>query len=251
MYELSKRTLDVGLALVAAILTFPLLLIAATAVWAQDHSNPFYVSHRIGRHGVPFRFIKVRTMRVDAASSRVDTTVANDPRLLQRVTWIRASKLDELPQFWHVLAGSMTLVGPRPNVPRETALYSSEENILLQFKPGITDISSIVFSDLAQIVAGAPDANIAYNQLVRPWKSRLGLFYVRQRSLALDLQLLFYTFTNAFARDWTLTRLADIVKSAGGSQQLCELVRRRAALTPSAPPGLADIVNSRSLTPRD
>src|SRR2546421_9553898 len=130
---------------------------------------------------------------VPHASSTVDTTVAGDPRITPVGKYIRATKLDELPQFVHVLSGRMSLIGPRPNVPREVELYTAEERELLSVRPGITDIASIVFADLADALADASDPNIAYNQLVRPWKSRLGLHYVRSASFGNDVRIICYT----------------------------------------------------------
>jgi len=98
-----------------------------------------------------------------------------------------------LPQLWNVLLGDMSLVGPRPNVKRETDLYTQEEKRLLSVRPGITDIASIVFSDEGDILKDKPDPDIAYNQLIRPWKSRLGLVYVERQNLWLDIRLIFLT----------------------------------------------------------
>ena len=91
---------------------------------------------------------------------------------------IRKLKLDELTQILNVINGSMSFVGPRPNTPYDVKLYSQEEKKLLSIRPGITDISSIVFSDEGDILEKYDNPDLAYNQLIRPWKSRLGLFYI-------------------------------------------------------------------------
>jgi lipopolysaccharide/colanic/teichoic acid biosynthesis glycosyltransferase len=196
---------------------------------------------------VPFRFLKIRTMVPLANASAVDTTVSGDPRITPIGRWIRAGKLDELPQFLHVLSGRMSMVGPRPNVPREVRLYTSEERGLLSVRPGITDISSIVFADLASALGNAPDPNIAYNQLVRPWKSRLGLHYVHCATLAIDLRIIGYTLTVLCARAWTLGRLSALLRSSGAPADLCRFVLRQDPLQPAPPPGAAAIVTSRGV----
>lgn len=241
-----KRTLDVVAGTVALLLASPLIVAAALAVWLSDGSSPWYLSERVGRDGRSFRFIKIRTMVPQAAQSHVDTTVAGDPRITPVGKLIRALKVDELPQFFHVLSGRMSMVGPRPNVPREVSLYTSVERELLSVRPGITDIASIVFADLGDALAAAPDPNIAYNQLVRPWKSRLGLHYARCASMAVDLRIIGYTLTVLAARAWTLVRLSALLRSTGASPDLCRFVLRQDPLLPLAPPGASAIVTSRT-----
>jgi lipopolysaccharide/colanic/teichoic acid biosynthesis glycosyltransferase len=241
-----KRLLDLVGASVALLLSAPLLLLAAASVWLYDLHGPWYVSERVGRCGVPFRFIKIRTMMPHAAESAVDTTVARDARITPVGRAVRALKVDELPQFLHVLSGRMSMVGPRPNVPREVVLYTLEERGLLTTRPGITDIASIVFADLGEALAHASDPDIAYNQLVRPWKSRLGLHYLRCASFATDLRLICFTVTGLVARRWTLARLAALLRRTGATEDLCRFVLRQEPLQPLPPPGADAIVTSRS-----
>jgi lipopolysaccharide/colanic/teichoic acid biosynthesis glycosyltransferase len=242
-----KRTLDLLAAGSALLLTLPVSMAAVAAVWLCDGANPLYVSERVGRHGRPFRFLKIRTMVPYAAASAVDTTVAGDPRVTRVGRCIRALKLDELPQLLHVLSGRMSMVGPRPNVPREVALYTPEERALLAVRPGITDLSSIVFADLGDALREAADPNIAYNQLVRPWKSRLGLHYVRSASLGNDVRIIFYTVSVLCARRWTLGRLSALLRRSGAPADLSRFVLREEPLRPASPPGADAIVTSRSV----
>ncbi len=242
-----KRTVDILGAALALVLSAPFLVLALLLVFLGDFHNPFYVSERVGRDGRAFRFLKVRTMRLQSSASEVDTTVAGDSRITPVGRAIRALKFDELPQFLHVLSGRMSMVGPRPNVPREVALYTSEERQLLSVRPGITDLASVVFADLAATLADAPDPNIAYNQLVRPWKSRLGLHYLRCASLRCDLRIISYTIGVLFAREWTLGRIAALLRSTGASADLCRFVLRDAPLRPLPPPGASEVVTSRSV----
>lgn len=242
-----KRLLDFVGAIIALLVSAPLLLLTIIAVFVYDRRSPWYISERVGRGGIPFRFVKIRTMVPQAAAGDVDTTIAGDPRITSVGRLVRAAKLDELPQFLHVLSGRMSIVGPRPNVPREVALYTDEERALLLVTPGITDLASIVFADLGDALADVGDPNIAYNQLVRPWKSRLGLHYVRHATLSDDLQIICYTVTVLFARSWTLQRISVLLRRAGASAELCDFVLRKYPLKPLAPPGADAIVVSRSL----
>ena len=241
-----KRSLDVAGALCAMLVTLPLLLLALAAVWVYDLGNPLYIGERVGVAGRSFRCLKIRTMVADASASAVDTTVAGDPRVTPVGRVIRAAKLDELPQLLHVLTGRMSLVGPRPNVPREVALYTLAERALLSVPPGVTDMASIVFADLADTLRDAVDPNISYNQLVRPWKSRLGLHYLRCASLGNDVRLLFYTLSVLVARRWTLARISALLRRTGAPEELSRFVLREDPLRPVPPPGASAIVTTRS-----
>ncbi|VVM17401.1 hypothetical protein BSPWISOXPB_2715 [uncultured Gammaproteobacteria bacterium] len=119
--------------------------------WKQDKKSPFYMAPRVGRNNIIFKMVKLRSMVSNADSSGVDSTSANDSRITPIGHKIRKYKLDEITQLWNVLIGDMSLVGPRPNVKNETDLYTSVEEKLLLVKPGITDFSSIVFSDEGDI----------------------------------------------------------------------------------------------------
>jgi lipopolysaccharide/colanic/teichoic acid biosynthesis glycosyltransferase len=242
-----KRPFDVLFATSALLLTLPLMLLALGAAWLCDRATPLYVSERIGRHGRTFRFLKIRTMVPGAAASTVDTTVAGDPRITATGRWIRALKLDELPQLLHVLTGRMSMVGPRPNVPREVALYTAAERGLLAARPGITDLASIVFADLAEALGNAADPDIAYNQLVRPWKSRLGLHYLACASLGNDVRIIGYTVSVLVARRWTLRRISILLARTGAPAELCRFALREDPLRPMPPPGADAIVSSRSV----
>lgn len=243
----SKRALDLVGATLALVVTSPLLGLSLLAVWLADGCNPLYVSMRVGMNGRLFRFLKIRTMLPNAAATAIDTTLADDPRITRCGRYIRALKLDELPQLWHVITGEMSLVGPRPNVPRETALYTDMERKLLSVRPGITDIPSIVFSDMAESLsaAGVADANIGYNQLIRPWKSRLSLHYIAVASRRRDALIILCTISTVLARGWTLRQLSSLLRRTGAAQDLCEFVLRRTPLVPLPPPGASEIVMSR------
>ena len=132
-------------------------------------------------------------MVVNADKTGVDSTSSNDTRITPFGQFMRKYKIDEIPNFFNIFMGQMSFVGPRPNVKRETNLYTSEEKLLLSVRPGITDFSSIVFSDEGDILEGSNNPDLDYNKLIRPWKSRLGIFYVNNQSLWMDIKLIFLT----------------------------------------------------------
>ena len=161
--------------------------------------------------------------------------------------FIRRYKLDELTQLWNVLIGDMSLVGPRPNVKREVDMYTSEEKKLLILKPGITDFASIVFSDEGDILSEYNDPDLAYNQLIRPGKSLLGLFYINSRKLWVDFLLLFITVLAVVSRVHALRLNTRLIKYLGAPTGIALLASRSEPLSPMPPPGTDKIVTSRTL----
>jgi hypothetical protein len=139
----------------------------------------------------------------------------------------------------------MSLVGPRPNVARDVALYTQEERELLSVRPGITDFSSIVFADEGDILRDSKDPDLDYNQLIRPWKSRLGLLYVRHGNSWIDLQLIFLTALAIVSRAMALRRVQAMVSSLSSDPLLIEVTARKTKLLPFPPPGSTKIVQSR------
>lgn len=142
-----KRLLDLIVSAGILLLVGPVLLLAMLAIFLQDGHSPLYLGERVGLAGQPFRMVKLRSMRHGADRSQVDSTAARDPRITPLGNLVRRIKLDEFMQLWNVLKGQMSLVGPRPNVPREVAIYTEAEKALLGVRPGITDMASIVFFD--------------------------------------------------------------------------------------------------------
>ncbi len=230
-------------------LASPVLLPVMFLVWRQDRHSPFYVAPRVGLNDQPFKMIKLRSMVINADKSGVDSTSANDNRITAVGQFIRRYKLDELTQLWNVLKGDMSLVGPRPNVKRETDLYTPVERKLLDVRPGITDISSIVFSDEADILKGQPDPDIAYNQLIRPGKSMLGLLYIENQSLWLDIRLCFLTVVAILSREKALAGVQKILISINAPNDMLQLAQRKQPLMPLPPPGGERIVTSRDGNP--
>ncbi|MCP5138988.1 MAG: sugar transferase [Chromatiales bacterium] len=243
---MSKRLLDLLVSFGGLVLASPVLLPVMFLVWWQDRHSPFYVASRVGLDQRPFRMVKLRSMRIGADRSGVDSTSAGDSRITPVGHFIRRYKLDELTQLWNVLIGDMSLVGPRPNVERETRLYTDLEQRLLTVKPGITDYASIVFADEGEILQGQADPDLAYNQLIRPWKSRLGLFYIERRSLALDLKLVLLTAVTILSREKALRAVAQDLERRSAPPELVRIAQRRDRLVPHPPPGASSVVTSRA-----
>lgn len=244
-----KRLLDVTASGVGLVLASPVLLPVMFLVWWQDRHSPFYIAPRVGKNDRPFKMVKLRSMVINADKSGVDSTSANDNRITAVGQFIRRYKLDELTQLWNVFKGDMSLVGPRPNVKRETDLYTPVERKLLDVKPGITDISSIVFSDEGDILKDQPDPDIAYNQLIRPGKSMLGLLYIENQSVWLDIKLCFLTVIAVLSREKALAGVQKILHDINAADDVLQLAQRKQVLVPRPPPGGDRIVTSRDGNP--
>jgi len=240
-----KRIIDFILSLIGLVLASPILLPTIFLVWIQDWHSPFYIAPRVGKNERLFKMLKLRSMIVNADKSGVDSTSSNDKRITGVGRFIRKYKLDELSQLWNVLIGDMSLVGPRPNVKRETDLYTIEEKKLLSVRPGITDFSSIVFSDEGEILKDQEDPDIAYNQLIRPGKSMLGIFYINNRDVILDFKLIFLTAVAIISKENALRGVVSILKSLKADANLIGIAARQNELVPMPPPGSVNIVKNR------
>ena len=240
-----KRISDFILALIGLIISSPILIPVIFLVWIQDWHSPFYIAPRVGKDGKQFKMLKLRSMIVNADKTGVDSTSSNDKRITGVGRFIRKYKLDELSQLWNVLIGDMSLVGPRPNVKRETDLYTIEEKKLLTVRPGITDFSSIVFSDEGEILKDQQDPDIAYNQLIRPGKSMLGIFYIEKRTFIIDIKLIYLTVIAIISKEKALNSLVVILKKLNATELLINIASRKQNLYPMPPPGAKNIVTNR------
>lgn len=189
-----KRVVDVAGAAAGLLVLSPVLLACAIAVKRSSPGPVFYRQVRVGLHGREFRIHKFRSMRVhDGKGPQV--TAAGDDRLTAAGRVLRRYKLDELPQLIDVLAGNMSLVGPRPEVPRYMAQYPDDVRaLILSVRPGITDNAAIAFRDEERMLAEAVDVERTYVQDIMPIKARYYLDYVRRNSVAGDLVILARTF---------------------------------------------------------
>jgi lipopolysaccharide/colanic/teichoic acid biosynthesis glycosyltransferase len=233
-----KAVLDYILATAVVIGLSWLLLGTMLAVWLQDFQSPFYMARRVGRGDKDFTMIKIRSMVKNAEATGVNSTGAGDARITGVGRFIRRYKIDELSQFLNVLRGDMSVVGPRPNTRKwGVDLYTDQERRLLSLKPGITDLSSIVFSDEGSILADAEHPDLRYNQIIRPWKSRLGLFYLEHATLSVDLQIVFLTAIAVLNKPAALRGVLGLLEQHGAPPELIAVCRRDKPLPEAPPPG--------------
>ena len=241
-----KRFLDIIISTSLLTLLLPLIILFSILVFLQDFKSPFYLGTRVGRNYKNFKMIKLRSMVVNADKSGVNSTSSNDLRITPIGSIIRKIKLDELTQLLNVLNGSMSLVGPRPQVEEDTDLYSEEEKNLLKTRPGITDFSSIIFSDEGEILKDHADPDLGYQQLIRPWKSRLGLIYIKNSSVVLDVKLILFTALSIISREKALSLCVKELKKLAISDEIINVASRKNDLIPSIPPGKENVFMSRS-----
>ncbi len=200
---MAKRLFDLVVsALALLLLAVPMLLVAA---WIRlDSPGPvFFRQQRVGRHGVPFAIHKFRTMRhgADRAAPGLPLTVGDDARITRAGRWLRRTRVDELPQLLDVLRGDMSLVGPRPEVPRYVALYPPAlRERALAVRPGITDPASLAFIDEAALLAAAADPEREYIERILPLKLASAAAYAERATLASDLVVLGRTAAALLAR---------------------------------------------------
>lgn len=190
---LTKRLFDIVAALAGLLLLAPLMLVLAAWIKVDSAGPVLYRQRRVGRNGVPFRIVKFRTMHTSAEDIG-QLSLADDARATRAGRLLRRHKLDELPQLFNVLRGEMSLVGPRPEVPRYVEHYPpAVRDLVLSVPPGITDWAAIHFRDEGEILRRAADPERTYVLQVLPVKLEYYVRYVQQRSLLTDLRILFHT----------------------------------------------------------
>ena len=210
--EMLKRSFDFLAALTALLVLSPILLTVALIIKIGSPGPIFYRGVRIGLRGAPFRIYKFRTMVINAERLGGSATAEDDPRITPTGRFLRRHKLDELPQFLNVLVGDMSLVGPRPEVQKYVDMYSEEERAILEIRPGITDWASIWNSNEAAVLEGSKDPEKTYEELIRPTKLALQLYYARNQSFSADVKILVHTFCKLLFEDWTPRELVPYGK---------------------------------------
>ena len=185
-----KRLLDFGLAALGLFILFPLLLIIAAWVLLDSPGPVFFRHERIGRRFQPFLVVKFRTMTWDPRKNRDDFHPCPGSMVTRAGTFLRAWKLDELPQLWNVLKGEMSLVGPRPEVGKYVFMFKKENEEILSVRPGLTGPGSLKYRNEEELLARAKDPEREYVKTILPDKIRMAKEYVRGRSLIGDLWIL-------------------------------------------------------------
>ena len=234
-YDKIKRLFDFLIASIAFIFSTPFLIVILILVWNEDKKYPLYASDRVGKNGRFFKMYKIRTMIYNASIYKINSTSSSDKRITNIGKKLRNYKIDEIPQFINIIKGEMSFVGPRPNTFESgVEFYTNEELKLLSINPGITDLSSIVFSDEAEIISKNNSynetADDTYNRLIRPWKSKLGIWYVENKSFLLDLILILVTLGSIFKRKECLSLLSKILLYFKAPKLLVEFTKRNKSI---------------------
>ena len=191
IYKITKRSFDLLLSFLGIVIIFPVIIFIAILIKLTSKGTIFYRGERTGLFGKSFRIFKFRTMIMNADLG-AGTTSRNDVRVTSFGSTMRRYKLDELPQLFNVFLGDMSFVGPRPELERYTSQYQGKEKLILSVRPGITDFSSIKFSNLDDLIDDDdPDASFAKN--IFPEKIRLRLKYIYECNFWLDIKLILLT----------------------------------------------------------
>ena len=189
----AKRAFDVVCSGIGLIVLSPVLLVIAALVKCSDFGPVCYRQQRVGRDEEPFWIWKFRTMVVNADKLGLSVTKDGDPRITRVGRVLRKLKLDELPQLWNVFCGSMSLVGPRPEVPKYVGMYTPEQRRILRLKPGITDLATLEFRHEEELLAAAPDVDAFYREHCIPRKIELNLLYAERANLWQDFLIILRT----------------------------------------------------------
>jgi lipopolysaccharide/colanic/teichoic acid biosynthesis glycosyltransferase len=189
---LLKRCVDVALSALVLLLLSPITIAVALALWLGAGSPVLFRQERVGLSFRRFHILKFRTMRTASGAS---VTVAGDDRITRVGKFLRRTKLDELPQFWNVLRGDMSLVGPRPEVPEYVELFKERYGAVLTVRPGITDLASIHFRNEEELLSRSSDPLREYAERILPAKLDLAEEYIRTRTVFGDISILFHTAT--------------------------------------------------------
>lgn len=193
-----KRIFDILVSGLALMLLLPLLLLIVLVVASTSPGGAFFRQVRVGRNGRTFRLLKFRSMRPDSESRGQITVGGRDPRITSVGFFLRKSKLDELPQLLNVFVGDMSIVGPRPEVPKYVALYTREQQEVLRVRPGITSAASIAYIDENELLGRSADPERTYLEEVMPAKLKLDIAYVAHHTFLMDLVIIYRTFIRIF-----------------------------------------------------
>ncbi|MFA3904818.1 sugar transferase [Fusobacterium nucleatum] len=187
-----KRIFDIILSLFGLIILLPFMLIIAIFIKLDSKGPVFFKQLRVTKNGREFKIFKYRTMRV-GSDKYSQITVGKDDRITKIGSFLRKYKLDEIPQLINVLIGDMSLVGPRPEVPKYVALYTDEQKEILKVRAGITDYASIEFSNENDLLASEENPEKAYIEKVMPKKIELNKKYISEISMLTDIKIILLT----------------------------------------------------------
>jgi lipopolysaccharide/colanic/teichoic acid biosynthesis glycosyltransferase len=189
-----KRLFDLILVLIIGTILFIPGIVISVIILITSGRPVFFLQERIGKGGAPFKLYKFRSMRTDAGKGHAITVGGRDPRITPIGFFIRKYKIDEWPQLINVLKGDMSLVGPRPEVPRYVKDYSPDQRRVLEVRPGITDMASIKYRHENDLLEGKEDPDRYYREIILADKLQMGVEYVDNRSFFGDLKIMWRTF---------------------------------------------------------
>ena len=189
-----KRGIDILFSLIGLICLFPFFIFISFFIYITSKGGVFFVQLRVGKNNKDFKLYKFRTMFLNSDSKGLLTVGNNDKRITKLGYYLRKNKLDELPQLINVLNGTMSIVGPRPEVRKYVNLYNSEQKSILDVKPGITDFASIMYFNENEILANSVNPEQTYINEIMPIKLELNKQYINEMSLLTDLKIIFKTF---------------------------------------------------------
>jgi len=196
---IAKRIFDLMLTVPGLFVLLPVFLIISIWIKLDSRGPVFFRQIRVGRFEQEFQIYKFRTMILDAERYGKQITVGKDQRITQCGQFLRKYKLDELPQLFNIVLGNMSLVGPRPEVPKYISQYPDDiKKIVLSIKPGITDLASLYFKNENDILGKAVDPELTYIKTILPIKQNFYIQYVHNRSLRLDINIIWKTLTAVF-----------------------------------------------------
>jgi lipopolysaccharide/colanic/teichoic acid biosynthesis glycosyltransferase len=190
---ISKRLFDIFFSIVGLTILLPLFLVIALVIAIESKGGVFYLQHRVGKNNIDFKLYKFRTMFVNSDKSGLITVGMRDSRITKVGYILRKYKFDELPQLLNVLQGTMSFVGPRPEVRKYVELYNDDQLNVLKVKPGITDYASIEYSNENELLGNASDPDQLYVEVIMPAKLSLNLKYIQEISIATDVKLILQT----------------------------------------------------------
>lgn len=195
---MSKRLFDIVFSSLFLFVLSPLFLLIALAIAIDSKGGVFYIQTRVGRHNKDFGLFKFRTMRVNSDAKGLLTVGSRDPRITRVGYYLRKYKLDELPQLLNVFNGSMSMVGPRPEVRKYVDMYNPEQLQVLNVPPGITDNASIEYFNESDVLAKSEDPEKTYIQEIMPAKLEINKKYIAQHSFFGDLLIILKTAAKIF-----------------------------------------------------
>lgn len=191
--QVVKRIFDFLLSLFGIIILSPIFIIVSIAIKLDSKGRILFLQKRVGRYGKEFNIYKFRTMVTDAEKLGKQITVGKDNRITKVGAFLRKFKIDELPQLFNVLKGDMSLVGPRPEVPKYVALYNKEQRKVLDIRPGITDMASLRYKDENDILGKVDNPEEYYINVIMKDKLKLNLEYIEKSNIFFDIYLIFKT----------------------------------------------------------